>query len=264
MNTCTGWVAITAGLGSGKYLAAANRLAEQLNQTGLFDEIHVIDQENLETYCPRTLQKYRTYLNTSVPGYGYWSWKPEAVQTVLEKNPKKKILWIDSGCEFNGNSFSIRKLRTFFDHADKFGVAAFSLATPENQYTKRYVIRRVNPGCFSDESNQFQATWFIISGNRGEKIIKKWTNHVLEGIEMIDNVSLENEIEKFQSNRNDQSIFSLLCKKYRVEPITYTAVDGKRLRSKLRGFSHPIWTSRNLTDKSIIQPRMVLIPRRTS
>lgn len=254
------WIALTAGLGSVQFEEAADRVSYKLGKFPQISKVINIKTEDLKNASPMVVEKYSEYLSTEIKGYGYMSYKAELSHNALKGTFGEcdGLIWVDAGCEVLVNTFTIRRFNGFLEYAKKNGAACFTLDTPESSYTKRDVFEKfpdINPELAGP---QIQTTWFILHGKIGMQIAKEWLRITLDGIHNLDlKHSALGERPEFIEHRNDQSIFSLVCKNMHIRPMPYEPVNGiSSCKSSLRGISHPFWVSRNRTGKSLI-PNLV-------
>jgi len=253
MSSPSGWLVCTAGLGSEDFRGAALRVAQEaMSLPGVSASI-VITEQNLREFTPETLAAYSRYLNQKHPGFGYYTWKSEIVQSGLRGvfGNYLGVIWIDAGCEINKSFFAKLKFRKILRIALDAGAFTFALDTLEVSYTKRDLLNRypsVDP-----QSKQIQATWFVLSGEIGRKIADEWHTETMKGINLTnDTKSRGGESSQFIASRHDQSLLSLVCKANEVFPTNYVPVAGRNgIPAQIRALSHPIWTSRNRKSESI-------------
>lgn len=251
------WLLVSAGLGSRDFEESAKRVALQSIGFNLFSNIVSLDTRATEEVCKRVKKRFPNEFSVNERGYGHMVWKSEVVLSALEGGfgDYRNVLWVDGGCEVNPNFISRLRLKGFLKFAEKHGVAAFTLRTPEWKYSKSDLLNRfshLNPKDFN--SDQFQTTWFALSGEVGAAIASRWLEITLEDY-AFSNVSPSKtpELLGFDENRYDQSIFSLVCKEYGIQPMHYNPAAGRSgFKSACRALTHPIWTSRNRTGTSII------------
>lgn len=248
------WIFITASFGTDTYHDAARRLLDQAKSFGVFSKYVHLTVENLDEYAPETIAKYKRHLNSRVRGYGFYSWKAEAVKTILKKNPRAGVLYLDSGCEFNNNSISKIRLSAILRSARR-GHFFYTLNYPELLYTKRRTLDYFGLTPTQRMSSQFQATWFALSGQLGLSIAEKWSNGILGGLELIDD-SIEREDSNFIEHRHDQSILSCTLKTMGIRSRKYKPCSRpETLLSSLNCYFQPIWSARNRSGNSIINSR---------
>lgn len=147
-------------------------------------------------------------------GNGLWLWKPYFIKKSLEKMKIGEILfYTDSGCYF------IKNVNNILNKIDDFNIICFDIPLIEEQFTKKYTLEMMN--CLDDKyrkSNQIIGTYFIMKKTKfTEEFVDEWLR-LCCNFDLISPSNGENEFNNFISHREDQSIFSLLCKKYDIKP----------------------------------------------
>jgi hypothetical protein len=243
------------GDGSTDFKEAAQRLGKQANDLEIFDDVHVLDSlslSQLSARYKRDLVKITTL--TSFPLY-FRAIKPWAILHFMEDTNKKYdvIFYIDAGCELPNNSVSKARLKRIIKKVYKYGAIAEYTGYKESSYSRKNLINAFEPLSSISSMGQIQTTWSRYK-NSAENL-----NFMLEWIELSDpkycywqdpvGAELEMQSSDFIENRWDQSIFSLLYKKYHLPTkSTFWEYGGKF--GNLRGLSIPIHATRNKTGKS--------------
>jgi hypothetical protein len=244
------WVFVTASFGDKKFHQAAERLISQANSMALFTRFVHITEENLLHFAPKVSESYGEFLRPNCKGYGYYSWKPEALATVLQTYPNAGLMYADAGCEINSKFLARLRLRLMMERSRN---ACFfhALKYPELEFTKTKILQHFQLSEEDCWSGQFQATWFLLSGELGKRITEEWSATCLLGIEMVDD-TLGAESPKFIENRHDQSVLSCLLKSMRIKPRNHRpCYKPVSWSSKVRCYLHPIWSARNRSGESI-------------
>ncbi len=250
------WLVLTSGMGSEDFEAAAIRVVNQASQLPGVKKAIAVTTHDLPEVCPKTTKMYGHLQNHAHRGWGYWAYKSEIMTRAIDGywGDFDGYIWIDSGCEVFVNPISAQRFMKFQRRALKSGVTVFTLKTPERLYTKNILFHEFPEIDPSDNSDQIQNTFYLLSGEKGNRVAKRWLATTLISTTYSDD-STPREFEpiNFVRNTGDQSIFSLVCKSEGVTPMNYTPATGTNsLIGKIRAFSHPIWVSRNRTGKSVI------------
>lgn len=152
-------------------------------------------------------------------GNGLWLWKPYFIYKVLLSSHEGDIIfYCDSG------AFFIRKIEGVIDSMkkeEKIWVSDIPLL--ESCFTKPKCFELLN--CTSDDikySNQIQGTFFMaVCCEESKRFVKEW----LEACRNYDNLEPEGNLncnkrmgKEFVVHREDQSLLSILCKKYNIKP----------------------------------------------
>lgn len=251
------WTVVTAGLGSTNHHEAALRIKMQA-QNGGFENFLVASNKNIDYLCPLINSVHPGLLHENNLGFGFWAYKPELILHAFSRSNLSNcgVLWMDAGCELNINFLSKLRMRLYMVIARFQGAAVFELNTPEAHFTKK-AVRDLFPFAMNvRQKSQVQATWLFLYGKKGRELAKKWLDTVLIGEDLINSEFISSEEHSdFIAPRNDQSIFSLLCKSEGIRPLPSLPPTGMgtSLLSRLRAYTYPIWVSRNRSGQSIIR-----------
>ena len=246
------WTFVTATFGDDKYYASGKRIVSQAQKLGVFSEyIHVTDL-NLEEFAPSVKVKYEKFLNSQSVGYGFYAWKPEIISRLLHSRPNQGICYVDAGCEVNSNVISKLRFVLWLKRAEKMGYLLHDLNYAEYEYTKKEVLDYFKVSDDIRNSNQIQATWLLLCGDMGKKIVDRWLSAAISDIRWIDDKIREEQSEFFKEHRYDQSLLSLSVKSLGQKPncrgSCYRPVSFK---SGIRCALSPIWSSRNRSGLTI-------------
>jgi hypothetical protein len=250
------WLVLTAGLGLSEFEAAACRVQrDAIRLPGVTKSVAVLT-DDLELLAPNSAAPLGGVNPRILKGFGYWRYKSELITKAMDGywGEFDGIIWIDAGCEINKNMFSSLYFRRMLRHAKKHGAMFFNLETPEESFTKKAVLEYFSDRMLSSSHSQIQATWFVLSGPVGKSIAMEWSFLAISRPDFFDDSESENgEAPSFVEHRNDQSVFSLICKSKQIRQFRYTPTSGpKSFKSSVRCVLHPIWNSRNRSGISII------------
>lgn len=149
-------------------------------------------------------------------GGGYWLWKPYFIMKTLENsNDGDYIFYCDSG------AYYIDKVKYLIDDLEKSNqsIMAFELPLIEKQWTKAELLKKMH--CDYDEfkeSNQAIGGYILIKVNDESKEFFRQYLKLCCNFDLINDEYIESDqLDSFIDHRHDQSIFSLLCKKYNLE-----------------------------------------------
>lgn len=181
-------------------------------QKGKVDQVFEFCEEDL---APEFMEKNRKTLSCKRGG-GYWVWKPYVVKKALDSlQDGNYLFYCDSG------AFAMGDLHTLasFMEKKKTDILFFSLDCVEKNWTKRDIF--IELGCDTaayTDSLQRCATYFMIKKTqKTEEFVNEWLSYAqrYELISDEDNVIYHQpNYEGFQDNRHDQSLLSVLSKKY--------------------------------------------------
>lgn len=178
------------------------------------------------------------YAKTYRVGYGYWQWKPWLVNETLEKmNEGDVLLYVDGRCGMPRRS--IDWLDSMFDQnannteGDDF--VAWMLNETEHRWTTGDLFEKFNLSVNSShrDSFQFAATFFALRLNkRTSNFINDWHSFMKDNPEFCrDEVSKIANHSDFLNNRHDQSVFSLMLKRYSSQGLRLRTLTNKDIQN---------------------------------
>lgn len=194
--------------------------AQKLNsQTGLeiagFDHTMNYGLNSLSEDFKKRHSKHFHYTR----GAGYWVWKPQIILDALNNIKNDDILmYSDSGCHF------IHSMSPVFERMENTSkkCLCFNLAQKEHEWTKRDCF--ISMDCDYPEvaySKQIMSTFFLCKKNDFSLFIanewQRWISDFHMVADEFVSPSIAPNYPEFKEHRHDQSIFSLLCKKYKVD-----------------------------------------------
>lgn len=152
-------------------------------------------------------------------GFGLWLWKPYFIlNSLLKINDGDILFYVDSGSKFISNPSPLIKIA----QNNKSGIVAFDCWPIINkEFVKRSAF--INMGCNSEfywNGNHVIATAILF--RKSEKTIlfvKEWLEEcsflktLLPEVKQI----FDNNFPEFIAHREDQSVFSVLIRKYNIE-----------------------------------------------
>lgn len=169
-------------------------------------------------YSPEDIDREFYLKNESIlsnkRGGGYWLWKPYIIlHTMDQLNEGDYLIYCDSGAAY------IRNVRYLIESLEKVkqDIMPFELPLVEKQWTQRETFKLME--CEETnykETNQILATYILIRvSEKSRKFISEYINFCENKKILIEHDDDEDNV--FIEHRHDQSVFSLLCKKYNLE-----------------------------------------------
>lgn len=151
-------------------------------------------------------------------GGGYWLWKPYLIYKTLNKLKFGDYLFYsDSG------AFFLKSVDILINELEKYNqdIMGFELSLIELQWTKRELF--INMDCNKDKiinSNQIFASFMLIKKTKlSIKFFREYLKYGCNEINITDKyINYIKQRDNFIDHRHDQSIFSLLYKKYNLRP----------------------------------------------
>jgi hypothetical protein len=151
-------------------------------------------------------------------GGGYWLWKPYIIRKVLNKLDEGDcIFYADAG------SFFVKRPVDFFRHCQALDqdLIAFELPLIEKQWTKSQLFLSLE--CNDDyfrETNQVMAGFIFAKNSKFTRdFFDEFLSFAMDPVNITDKMSSVGQCREFIAHRHDQSIFSLLYKKYKLHPL---------------------------------------------
>ena len=242
-NNSGKWIVVSFG-SHGKWVKAIKRLSKQVERLDKNLTFIAYDERKI-----KSLKEWKGIEKLTIDhpkGFGLWIWKPIIIFDVLQNNPEALgVIYLDAGCEINVNSVSKVRFHQYLDIVKKRDLLTFEMNLLEYNYTKHQTIDKIYPNLQID-SKQISATViFVKNSNKAKIIINEWQNLLSEenNKHLIGN-SIQSDSEySLIAHRHDQSVLSLLLRKFHINPIpdeTYWAPNWNNL-----GSSYPIWATRN-------------------
>lgn len=198
-----------------QYHDAVKRLTKQAEELKIFDYIYPkteIDLKNDKIFW----EKHKDFVINSSKGYGYWLWKPYLIMKTMEEMEDNDILlYADAGCIIQDSHKN--ELIRLFEKVENDLIIA-SLTSNESSYSKMDLIKYLDmKNNKLLRVNQIQASAIIFKKcEKTMNLVKEWYNISCNYHLIDDSPSIEPNIESFKEHRHDQSIFSLLVKKYDI------------------------------------------------
>ena len=185
---------------------------------------HIAKFEKIYAFSPEDIDNNFKSLHSEIFSYkrgnGLWLWKPYFIDKVInECNEGDIVFYCDAGACFT--KAPIKYIKPFLEDTPIF---CCDIPLIESNFTKPICFESLN--LKSDEikySNQIIATYLCLRVcEESRKLIKEWLD-VCCNIELLKpegcNINLTRSFEyEFVTHREDQSLFSLLCKKYGYKP----------------------------------------------
>ena len=208
------FVFITFGAPKKKFHNALSRIYNEAKQFSLFDEIICYDETELkkdEVFW----SKNGSFIENNVRGYGYWIWKPYLIyKKLIDLNENDILVYADCGCEINVNGK--KRFNEYIDmldnNEDNYGIISFQMEHLEKKWTKKAILEWFKVDENIKNTGMCVASIQIIKKNNHSMfVINEWMNNMK--YELI-NDDILNEESYFIENRHDQSIYSIIVKKY--------------------------------------------------
>ena len=230
-----------------RYGGALQRCEKQAKEFGIFSDVYSVDENDLMKNFSSFWESHKDFMLGNRRGFGYWIWKSYLISELLENIPEDSIIfYMDSGCQLNPKGMN--RFKEYCDYTMEYGGLVFNLNLPEVQWTKSDTYHRVF-GKLSDDVTEMQHVGginFFKNTPKTLKFVKEWQQICCEDNYhyIDDSPSTKQNHDMFKEHRHDQSVFSLLIKKYG----NFCVVDDETYWSpnwNIDGKDYPIWAVRN-------------------
>ena len=209
---------------AGRYLKAQEYCSNSAKHFG-FDEVYSFGPKDID----RDFVQNNIKILQQQRGAGYWLWKPYFVCKTLEKMQDGDLLvYSDSGSYYQSSPQPLIDLIL----KEEKGVLSFELkGLLEKEYTKRdaFVLMGLDDAKYS-ESSQREATFvWMIKNDFTMALAKEYLEYAQDERIITDLPSENPNHPEFKDHRHDQSIWSLLCKKYEIPAHRLISQHGEHL-----------------------------------
>jgi hypothetical protein len=206
---------ITFGAGSQNYYDAVDRLINQAINLNLFDKTIKYNDSYLKNDT-EFWNQHSTFIENNKRGYGYWLWKPYIIKKTMETMQDGDILlYLDCGCEIDIRlKEEISKYLELVKNESIIGTYTYI----EKDWNKMDLIIKLNmldDKYLNTSQHQAGAILFLVS-DKTRYIVNEWYQLGCDYHNIDDTPSIQPNLPCFRQHRHDQSIFSLLTKKYQL------------------------------------------------
>jgi len=207
---------ITFAAGERNYYEAADRIVSQAQNINLFDTVRGFTDRDLKDdvdFWPR----HSEFMELNKRGYGCWLWKPYIIKKTMDTLRDGDVLmYLDAGCEVVHHKYDTLKMH--LEVGAKEDLILRSLHGDENTHTKMDLF--IKMGMFDNKyvyDYQYQGGAIIIYVcDKTRAFVNEWYDICCEYSNIDDSPSVHPNLECFVEHRHDQSVFSLLTKKYQL------------------------------------------------
>jgi hypothetical protein len=192
------------------YTGAVKRISQQASLLHIFDSVKGYTEDDLiET---EYWEQHKDFIHKTNRGFGYMIWKSYFILKNLETmNENDMLLYADCGCEID-----ITKKNKIIEMINKKNDILCSTAGIEKRWTKRdlFIYLDVDHPHVTD-TLQFENTSILFRKcEKTLQLVKEWYQTGCKYNLSDDSPSKSVNYPEFEEHRHDQSIFSLLMKKY--------------------------------------------------
>ena len=191
-----------------------DRIISEAEKFGRFDTIKAYSRKDISK---EFMNKYENILNNNRGG-GYWIWKFDIILSRLnEINDNDILVYTDCGCTINING--INRFNEYVDmlNMSEYGIISFEMSYIEREWTIKQIFNYLNIDIDSNNATSEQYTGAILIMKKTEHtimIFNKCIELLNNDQNLITDIYNSDQNTYFKENRHDQSILSLIRKKY--------------------------------------------------
>lgn len=197
------------------YIDAGNRLINQAKQMNIFKETILYSAENLQKDS-EFWSKHATFIRNNPRGYGYWLWKSYIIKKRMENMADNDILlYLDCGCELSiGRKDKLLECINIVKTDKIVGTTTYI----EREWNKMDLIEklRMNKNEYLDTNQRQAGANLFLVCKETRLLVNEWYEISSDYHNIDDSQSIMTNFKCFKEHRHDQSIFSLLTKKYNI------------------------------------------------
>lgn len=230
---------ITFCAGDQNFYDAGKRIITQAKNINLFNDIILYTDlflKNDQVFW----NNHSKFIENNKKGYGYWLWKPYIIKKTIEKmNNGDILLYLDVGCEIDIQEKDF--LIECFELVKKdYIIGTLGVGFVKERCKMDLILKlNMNDNKYLDSrQHQAGANMYLVC-DKTRQLVDEWYELSCSYNLIDDSESINKNVDSFIDHRHDQSIFSLLTKKY-------------NLYSKINLDEGCIKCSRNRTRKSIL------------
>ncbi len=204
------------------------RFKQQAETLGVFDNVFIYTEASLPLDFVKDFEnKFYTYksgIKTPIRGFDYWSCKPKVILMALEQiNFGDYLIYCDIGFEFNAKAKS--DLQRVFKDIQEQELLGVITQHKERCWNKADLLAHFNlleDESFLDSRQVAAGAVFMKKCEKTIKIIEEWLAYFYHSYPLIDDSpSKIPNLKEFKENRYDQSIWSILNKRYKLKNYDY-------------------------------------------
>lgn len=199
-----------------EYTTALKRIHKQAEESQFFTTVKIYNQDNTTG-----IELYSEFIDKNKRGYGYWLWKPLVILDMMNKYEKNSIIiYADAGFEIIKNNSTIELFNKYINDVNtheshRLGFLDKNL---ECEYTKQDLFEylELNDPKYKISKQILGGIQILLNTDENKKFIEEWLNiMIVDNYHYLDDSpSVSINYDKFIEHRHDQSIISLLKKKY--------------------------------------------------
>lgn len=209
--------------GNAKFARAKARILKEAEEFGEFKTVTGYGPEDL----PDNFKENFKHILTQPRGGGYWIWKCHILTERLKSlSDGEFLIYLDAGCKLNkAGKKRFNEYISMLD-ASKYGIMSFKMSgnngpggfEKEKKWTTRQIFDYFKVDINSQIANDGQYLGGILiiqKSSHSNLIIEKYSQSLTDNpLLFTDYYNNTNQCSEFKDNRHDQSVLSLIRKKY--------------------------------------------------
>lgn len=202
----------------GKYHILGRRLITEIEDLEIFDKTILYTEDDLKTDTIFWNQ-HGEFIENNARGYGYWLWKSYVIKRTLETLRNGDILlYFDSS--FEVYTHTKPKFIELFEDVKKTTIIGSycAIVCPEYKWNKMDLVKflKMSEDEYLQTKQRQAGAIMVYKNSTSVALINDWYLLSSHYHYINDDDSIEPNIPGFTEHRHDQSIFSLLTKKYNI------------------------------------------------
>ena len=193
------------------------RIRKEIESINMVDNIRTYTEYDLINN-PDFWDKHKQFILSNKRGYGYWLWKSYlTLKTLEEMNDGDVLIYADAGCKIEIDRVNYMKQMIEITKQTESGIVSIEMPwNIEETWTKEDLFKYLDCGHLRG-TPQLHATFFFIRKcKKSMDIVNEWYQISCIYSLLDDTPSILPNAHTFKEHRHDQSIFSLLRKKYKT------------------------------------------------
>ena len=210
---------ITFGAGHQKYIDMIDKLTTSAKNTFLFDQVDFYTDKDLKDDI-EFWNKHGKFIENNKRGYGYWIWKPYLIKKTINKMNHGDILLyldVDSSIDVDKKE-NLKKMFEIVKNDLILGTIHKGKHGAEIKWCKRDLLLKLGmhkSRLLHHAQRQSGLILFYVC-DKVINLVNEWYEICCDYHMIDDSPSMCRNYRMFWEHRHDQSVFSLLTKKYNI------------------------------------------------
>ena len=241
---------ITFGGPAENYHSAVNRICREASEFEVFDEIIGYTEKDLMSDTS-FWGKHQHFIESNTSrGFGCWLWKPYLTKKTLDRMNENDILvYADAGCFMNkeGKPRLLEYFEMLKEPKHEIGNISFQMDHLDELFTKMDIFEQyhaTNDPTIVKTGQLVGGIYVLRKCRHTIELIDTWYDGCCQYHLVDDSTGKLPNFPTFHATRNDQSIFSVLRKKYGTISLSDETMMWFPPNGAIVGKTYPIWAIR--------------------